>query len=80
MLSTGTVILIAIATLTIGLIGGFFLARKNFMNYMEKNPQLNEEVLINMMSQMGQKPSKKKMNQMMSNMQKAQKQAVKNKK
>lgn len=80
MLSTGMVVLIAAASLILGVVAGFFLARKNFMNYMEKNPQLNEEVLLSMMSQMGQKPSKKKINQMMSNMQKAQKQAVKNKK
>ncbi|MBF0715747.1 YneF family protein [Gemelliphila palaticanis] len=79
-MSTGIVILIATACFVGGAVLGFFLARKNFMNYMEKNPQLNEEVLMNMMSQMGQKPSKKKMNQMMSNMQKAQKQAMKSKK
>lgn len=79
-MSTGMVILIATICLILGTVAGFFLARRNFMNYMEKNPQLNEDVLMNMMSQMGQKPSKKKMNQMMSNMQKAQKQAVKGKK
>ncbi len=79
-MSTGIVILIATLCLLAGAVAGFFIARKNFMNYMEKNPQLNEEVLMSMMSQMGQKPSKKKMNQMMSNMQKAQKQAVKAKK
>ncbi|MBF0713252.1 YneF family protein [Gemella sp. GH3] len=79
-MSTGIVIIIATLCFLAGAVLGFFLARKNFMSYMEKNPQLNEEVIMNMMTQMGQKPSKKKINQMMSNMQKAQKQAVKNKK
>ncbi|MDO4813816.1 MAG: YneF family protein [Gemella sp.] len=79
-MSTGLVILIATITFLLGLVAGFFIARKNFMNYMENNPQLNEEVMMSMLSQMGQKPSKKKINQMMSNMQKAQKQAVKGKK
>lgn len=79
-MSTSMVILVATLCFLAGAVLGFFLARRSFMNYMEKNPQLNEEVLLNMMSQMGQKPSKKKMNQMMSNMQKAQKQAIKGKK
>lgn len=79
-MSTGTVILISTLVFLAGAVLGFFLARRNFMSYMEKNPQINEEVIMNMMTQMGQKPSKKKINQMMSNMQKAQKQAVKNKK
>lgn len=79
-MSTMTVILIATICFLVGAVAGFFIARKNFMSYMEKNPQLNEEVMLSMMSQMGQKPSKKKINQMMSNMQKAQKQAMKNKK
>lgn len=70
-------IIVALVCLAIGLAGGFFLARRSFMSYMEKNPQLNEDVLKNMMSQMGQKPSKKKMNQMMNNMQKAQQQQMK---
>ncbi|MBF0710131.1 MULTISPECIES: YneF family protein [unclassified Gemella] len=79
-MSTGIVILIATVTFLLGLVAGFFIARKNFMNYMENNPQLNEDVMMSMLSQMGQKPSKKKINQMMSNMQKAQKQALKGKK
>lgn len=70
-------IIVALVCLAIGLVAGFFLARRSFMSYMEKNPQLNEDVLKNMMSQMGQKPSKKKMNQMMNNMQKAQQQQIK---
>ncbi|HLR39685.1 MAG TPA: YneF family protein, partial [Jeotgalicoccus sp.] len=38
--------------------------------YLEKNPPINEDVLRMMMMQMGQKPSQKKINQMMSMMNK----------
>lgn len=40
------------------------------MDYLEKNPPINEEMLRMMMMQMGQKPSQKKINQMMSMMNK----------
>ncbi len=79
-MSIGMVVLVGAICLVVGVVGGFYIARKNFISYMEKNPQLNEDVVLNMMAQMGQKPSKKKINQMMSSMQKAQKQALKNKK
>ncbi len=73
-------ILIVIAALVGGLALGFFLARKYMMDYLEKNPPINEEMLRMMMMQMGQKPSQKKINQMMSMMNKnagAQKERVK---
>ena len=75
MSETAVTILVGAICLLIGVVGGFYLARRNFMNYMEKNPQINEDMVMSMMSQMGQKPSRKKINQVMSNMQKAQKQA-----
>lgn len=77
MSETAVTILVGVICLLIGVVGGFYLARRNFMNYMEKNPQINEDMVMSMMSQMGQKPSRKKINQVMSNMQKAQKQAQK---
>lgn len=77
MSETAVTILVGAICLFIGVVGGFYLARRNFMNYMEKNPQINEDMVMSMMSQMGQKPSRKKINQVMSNMQKAQKQAQK---
>ena len=77
--TTMLLIIVGGVCLILGMVAGFFIARKNFMSYMEKNPQINEDVIKTMMSQMGQKPSKKKMNQVMSNMQKAQKQANKKK-
>lgn len=63
-------ILIVIVALVGGLALGFFLARKYMMDYLEKNPPINEEMLRMMMMQMGQKPSQKKVNQMMSMMNK----------
>ena len=77
MSATADTILVGPICLLAVVVGGFFLARRNFMNYMEKNPQINEDMVMSMMSQMGQKPSRKKINQVMSNMQKAQKQAQK---
>lgn len=35
------------------------------MNYLKKNPPINEQMLRTLMMQMGQKPSQKKINQMM---------------
>ena len=58
-------ILIVIVALAGGTALGFFLARKYMMDYLEKNPPINEDVLRMMMMQMGQKPSQKKINQMM---------------
>lgn len=67
-MSTIWVVLIALATLVIGLILGFFIARKTMMNYLKKNPPINEQMLRTMIMQMGQKPSQKKINQMMRGM------------
>ncbi|WP_031548715.1 YneF family protein [Salinicoccus luteus] len=61
-------ILIVIIALIGGVALGFFLARKYMMDYLEKNPPINEDMLRMMMMQMGQKPSQKKINQMMTMM------------
>ncbi|QDI90126.1 YneF family protein [Salicibibacter cibarius] len=71
-MSTIWVVLIAMAALLVGLVGGFFIARKTMVNYMKKNPPINEQMLRVMMMQMGQNPSQKKINQMMKAMQKEQ--------
>ena len=68
-MATWLAILLIIVALIIGLVGGFFLARKYMMDYL-KNPPINEEMLRMMMMQMGQKPSQKKINQMMTMMNK----------
>lgn len=69
-LATWIWIIIVIVALAGGVALGFFLARKYMMDYLEKNPPINEDVLRMMMMQMGQKPSQKKINQMMSMMNK----------
>jgi uncharacterized protein len=59
------VVLIALAALIAGVALGFFVARKYMMSYLKKNPPINEQMLRTLMMQMGQKPSQKKINQMM---------------
>ncbi len=67
-MNTGLVILFVVIALLVGAVGGFFLAKKTFENQLEKNPPVNEDMLRMMMAQMGQKPSEKKIRQMMQNM------------
>ena len=68
-------ILLVIIALLAGLVGGTFIARKQMENYLEENPPLNEDVIRNMMSQMGQKPSEAKVQQVVRQMNKQQKAA-----
>lgn len=67
-MNTGLAILFIIIALILGAVGGFFLAKKTFEDQLQKNPPVNEDMLRMMMSQMGQKPSEKKIRQMMQNM------------
>ena len=69
-MSTGYVILIAVLALVVGVAVGFFITRKYMMDYLKKNPPINEQMLKVMMMQMGMKPSQKKINQMMQAMNK----------
>lgn len=62
-------ILVGVIALLVGVVIGFFIARKYMMDYMKKNPPINEKMLRVMMMQMGQNPSQKKINQMMKAMQ-----------
>ena len=62
-------ILVGVLSLLAGVALGFFIARKYMMNYLKKNPPINENMLRVMLMQMGQKPSQKKINQMMKAMQ-----------
>jgi hypothetical protein len=68
----GYYILVGILALVAGVALGFFIARKYMMSYLKKNPPINEQMLKMMMMQMGQKPSQKKINQMMAAMNKQQ--------
>ncbi|WP_339145901.1 MULTISPECIES: YneF family protein [unclassified Sutcliffiella] len=63
-------ILFVVLALIAGVALGFFIARKYMMTYLKKNPPINEQMLRVMMMQMGMKPSQKKINQMMSAMNK----------
>ncbi len=69
-MATWLAIIFIVAALILGLIGGFLLARKYMMDYLKKNPPINEEMLRMMMMQIGSKPSQKKINQMMTMMNK----------
>lgn len=64
-MATIWVVLIALLALIAGVALGFFIARKYMMDYLKKNPPINEQMLRTLMMQMGQKPSQKKINQMM---------------
>ncbi len=48
-------ILVGVVALVAGVALGFFIARKYMMNYLQKNPPINEQMLKMMMMQMGQK-------------------------
>ena len=76
-MATWLAILLIIVALIGGIALGFFLARKYMMDYLKKNPPINEEMLRMMMMQMGQKPSQKKINQMMTMMNKNQQDQMK---
>ncbi|SIR57417.1 YneF family protein [Peribacillus simplex] len=65
-------ILVGVLALIAGVVLGFFIARKYMMDYLKKNPPINEQMLKMMMMQMGMKPSQKKINQMLSAMNKQQ--------
>ncbi|AXY26749.1 hypothetical protein CL176_07795 [Suicoccus acidiformans] len=61
-------ILLVIVALIAGLVGGFFIARRYMMDYFKENPPIDERMISQMLAQMGQKPSKKKVQQIMNSM------------
>ncbi|WP_066193628.1 MULTISPECIES: YneF family protein [Gracilibacillus] len=67
-MSTFIWIILIVVALLAGVALGFFIARKYMMNYLKKNPPINEQMLRTLMMQMGQKPSQKKIKQMMRSM------------
>ncbi|MBU1145501.1 MAG: YneF family protein [Firmicutes bacterium] len=64
-------IVLPIVTLLVGLVVGFFLSRKYFKSYLEKNPPISEPMVRAMMSQMGRTPSEKQVRQVMVSMKQA---------
>ena len=61
-------ILYLVGGLVLGFVIGFFVARGVMKNYLTKNPPINEKMIEAMMSQMGRKPSKAQVNQVMAQM------------
>ena len=72
-MNLGLAIILIIAALLIGLVGGFYGARAYMKKYFQENPPINQDMIVAMMSQMGQKPSAKKVNQVMNIMKHQQK-------
>ena len=64
----GLAIFLIILALLGGGVAGFFLARKYMVNYIEENPPIDEQMIRTMMLSMGQKPSERKINQMVNQM------------
>ena len=64
----GWVIAIGVGALIVGLIVGFFVARAWFKRYLEKNPPVNEQMIREMMRQMGRTPSEKQVKQILNSM------------
>ena len=50
-------ILVGVLALIAGMALGFFIARKTMINYLKKNPPINEQMIRMMMMQMGMTPS-----------------------
>ena len=65
-------ILLVLIGLLIGAAIGFFGARFFMKSYLKKNPPINEDMIKALMMQMGRKPNKKQINQMMKQMEKYQ--------
>ena len=63
-----TPVLAGVGGLLIGAVVGFFVSRKVFTNYMEKNPPITEKMVRAMMQQMGRTPSEKQVRAVMASM------------
>lgn len=64
----GLTIALVILALLVGIVIGFFGARSYMKNYLRNNPPIDENMLRTMMMQMGQKPSDRKLHQMVNTM------------
>lgn len=64
----GLTIALVILGILVGAFIGFFGARRYMENYLRNNPPISEDMLRTMMLQMGQKPSDRKLHQMMQTM------------
>jgi uncharacterized protein YneF (UPF0154 family) len=67
-MNTSLWILVVVIAALLGAVAGFFLARRSMESYLKKNPPISEDMMRAMMTSMGQKPSQKRLNQMMAQM------------
>jgi len=67
-MSTTVWIFIVVLAAIVGAVAGFFIARRSMETYIKNNPPISEEMMKSMMASMGQKPSQKRLNQMMAQM------------
>ena len=58
--------------LIVGIVVGFFIAKKIFQKQLKENPPINEEMIKTLMRGMGRNPSQKQVNQLKKQMQKYQ--------
>ena len=65
-------IIILVIGLLIGAVIGFFVTRKVIAKQIKENPPINEDMIVALMAQMGRKPNKKQINQMMNTVKKYQ--------
>ncbi len=65
-------IIMVVVSLIVGIAIGFFASRLYMQKYLKKNPPINEQMITALMAQMGRKPNKKQINQMMKSMEKYQ--------
>lgn len=61
-------ILYVVGGLIVGLLIGFFGARKLMQKELKKNPPINEEMIKTLMRGMGRTPNQKQVNQLMKQM------------
>ncbi|MFL1695255.1 YneF family protein [Weissella kandleri] len=67
-MNTSIWIVIVVIAFIVGMVLGFFMARRSMETYLKKNPPISEDMMRSMMTSMGQKPSQKKLNQLMAQM------------
>ena len=56
--------------MAIGVVIGFFIAKRVMTKYLKKNPPINEEMIKTLMKGMGRTPNQKQVNQLMKQMSK----------
>ncbi|HFI0394609.1 TPA: YneF family protein [Streptococcus suis] len=78
-MNVGLAILLIVLAFAGGVVLGIYLSRKQVENYIADKPVLDENALRLMMSQMGQKPSEAKVQQVLRQIKSQQKAASKKK-